>query len=215
MNGTAFVLCSFKSIFVHTMKPFPRKISRVNQLLLAAVLFAAAFVFNTAFAPGEKAVFTTAGLSSKKALKINGTNYKITVTKKCIETGEPPFDCRTTIKFTPAGLPDLVIHGDAYRFAAKDLNGDGKTEIITLASEHGNWRTVSINTMSAASKTSAGYWYRPVSEFLWYPGFKGEEGCDAQLFWLADTKTLKVLTTNSADKAFGCTDEKLLVWKSR
>lgn len=200
------------------MKLFFRKFRPVNRLFLATGVIVAILFCSTAFAPpptDEKKVFTTADFSSKKSLKVNGTTYKITVTKKCIETGDPPFDCRTTIKFAPAGLPDLVIHGDAYRFAAKDLNGDGKTEIIALASEHGNWRTVTINTMSAASKTTAGYWYRPVAEFLWYPGLKGEEGCDAQLFWLAQSKTLKVLTTNAADKAFACTEEKLLLWKNR
>lgn len=187
-------------------------------MLLAAGLFALTCFISTAFAPPpaeEKPVFTTADFSTKKALKVNGTTYKITVSKTCIETGDPPFDCRTTIKFAPADFPDLVIHGDAYAFAAKDLNHDGKTEIITLASEHGNWRTITVNTMSSASKTSAGYWYRPVAEFLWYPGLEKEKRCNATLFWLPQTKTLKVLTTNAADESFACTKEELLVWKNR
>ena len=197
------------------LKNHSRRMKPVSSLLL--FLFLLLFLLSlTAFSSkraAEKNVFTTAAFRTKPKLKLNGTSYTLTTSKKCIETGNPPYDCRTTIKFSPADFPDLIIHGDAYAFAAADINQDGKTEFLALASEHGNWRTVSVNALSSAAKTSPAHWYRPVSEFLWYPALGKEKGCDAKIFWLSETKQVKVITTNAADEAFACTKTELLKWR--
>lgn len=213
-----FFLQPFKSIFVYLMQKI-REINRTapSLFLQTALLFVTLLLFSAFIAKRkeDKPVFTTTALRQTKTLELNDTKYTITVTKKCIETGDPPYDCRTVIKFSPAGIPDLVVHGDAYAFAAADINRDGKEEVIALASEHGTWRTVSINALSASSKETGSRWYRPVSHFLWRPGFEGDNSCHAKLFWLPESKQVKVLTTNSADESFACTKEELLLWHAR
>ena len=101
------------------------------------------------------------------------SQYTLTVMKKCKETSDPPNECWTTINFSQKGYPELKVSGDAYSFAAADINQDGVDEIIVLSAEGGNWSQVYIFAIADPTKTSGPIWYKPTESFMWFPGFEG------------------------------------------
>lgn len=182
---------------------------RITLLLIFATLLK---VTNGQTANNKTLVFSTAMLKGTKTLKFNTNEIKLTVKKKCKETGEPPYECWTNITFSGDGFPPLKVRGDGYAFATADINKDGMDELIVLSAEGGNWREVYVYSLGEPTMTSDAFWYQPFDSFGWFPGTEGDNMCDAEIYLTADKKQVVVMTTNPADEKFKCTDKKIFKW---
>jgi len=180
-------------------------------ILIITTIFSAFYTGHTK----EKLVFTTSSFNESKIVKLNGTRYSLTIKKKCNETGEPPYECWTSIKFTPDNYPDLKVDGDAFSFSEADINQDGVDEFLALSANGGNWRQVYVFAIADPTMTSGPFWYQPIESFMWYSGFGGDNFCDARIYWLEDKNQVKVLTTNVAEEDFKCTDVRIFDWTTK
>ncbi len=159
-------------------------------------------------------VFTTS-FNDTQSVNLDGKGYQLTITEKCKENGDPPFECQSTINFPGGAFPAIVIEAELEGLASADINMDGKQELILLSAEGGNWKTVSIYSNSSQSSGSRGSWYQPIESFLWFPGSEEDKMCDAKIYWLGQKNQVRVLTTNSADENFKCDEEKKFKWKTK
>ena len=152
-------------------------------------------------------IFSTDMLKSTKKLVINKTETFLSVKKKCNEIGEPPFECFTNISFLKDIYPGIKVKGEAYAFASYDINQDGNDEFIVLSENGGgNWRTVNIFCLADPTMTSGPYWYEPFQSFSWFPGFDGDNNCNAKITWISAKNEVNILTTNAGDENFKCNE---------
>jgi len=182
---------------------------------LLTLLIVTALTTLTAFYGGqtpEQLVFTTSSFKSSKTIKLDGIQYSLTVKTKCKE-GEPPQDCWTKVKFSPDNYSELKIHCAYSSFASADINQDGVDELIVLSSQNnGTWTEVYVFAIDDKTKAFWPSWYQPIEPFMYWPGTEGDNACDARIFWLPDTKQVKVLTT---DIDFNCNDQKIFKWTTK
>lgn len=184
----------------------------LSLFILAALTTLTAFYHEPT---NEQEVFTTSSFKSSKTIKLDGIQYALTVKKKC-KGEEPPFDCWTNISFSPDTYSDLLIHGAVNNFATADINQDGIDEIIVMVSMgNSTWTNVSVYAIDDKTKTFWPSWYQPIESFMYHPGMEGENVCDAKIYWLADKKQVKVLTTNGTEEGFKCNEQKIFNWKEK
>ncbi len=184
----------------------------MKRITLLLILTTFLKVANGQTSNNETLVFSTGSLKGTKILKLNKEDIKLTVTKKCNETGEPPYECWTDITFSDESYPTLKVTGDGYAFATADINQDGMDELIVLSAEGGNWRQVYVYALGEPTMTSKAFWYQPFDHFMWFPGTEGDNMCDAKIYLTADKKQVVILTTNAADENFKCNDKVVYKW---
>lgn len=151
----------------------------------------------------ESIVFSTRELSSRKSIKIDGKHYSITFAKTYIEGEEPPSARSTRISFSPNDVPDIVVDGDVYSIATRDLNLDGKQEVVASTLSNGTW--ASIYTFQRVNNK----WKEAFEPFMWWTA---AEGCPAKIYWTTGKNQIRILTTNSATENFDCSEEIIHNW---
>lgn len=187
----------------------------MQQITFSLFLFLGFFSLKSQEVSPFKLSFSTSSLSDKKAITFNGKTIKLTVTTKCNENTEPPFECYTNIKFSDNAILNIEISGEGYAFAVADINKDGIDEFVVLSKGGGNWRNVSVYGYEEASMTSNPFWYEPFGSFLWYPGFEGDYMCDAKIYFNKNENKVKILTTNAAEENFKCNEEITAKWSNK
>ncbi len=154
----------------------------------------------------EALVFSTSMLSNPKKVTINGKTYSIVIKQEFVELNDgAPDEYTSTIIFKPGNLPQLKVGAELGSFAVKDLNGDGTEELIALT--HGNSTWGSIETYRITDKNK---WIQPFDSFMWWTM---EEGCDAEMYWSAGKKQMRIKTTNASNEKFDCTEVIKANWK--
>lgn len=157
-------------------------------------------------------VFSTNSKWNTKQVTYNEHVYNIKVTKKCKDETEAPGECYWIIDFQSEDMPKMRSNDEPTSFTTEDINMDGTEEIVALCAGHGAWVTVHVFTWGDPSQTSGPFWYEPIGSFEWYSGFEGDRVCDAQLFWMKDKNSVKVMTTEPAEEDFKCTKQQVMPW---
>jgi hypothetical protein len=169
-------------------------------------------------------VFSTNSEWSADRVTYDGQTYKVNVSKKCKDETEAPDECYWTVSFfKPAtmawetdaaaeDMPKMRCNDEPYSFTTEDINMDGTREIVALCASHGEWSALHVFTWGDPSQTSGPFWYEPIESFEWWSGSKGDRVCDAQIFWMQDKNSAKVMTTDPAEEDFKCTKQIVLKW---
>jgi len=172
----------------------------------------------------EQFVFSTNSKWNAKQIMYDGKKYNVKVAKKCKDETEAPGECYWIVSFyKPASnawesdalakdMPKMRCNDEPTSFTTEDLNKDGTAEIIALCAGHGAWVNLHVFTWGDPSQTSGPFWYEPINSFEWYSGFEGDRVCDAQVFWMKDKNSVKIMTTNPAEEDFKCTSQVVMPW---
>lgn len=152
----------------------------------------------------ESLVFNTRELSSRKSVTIDGKDYSLKFEKTYIEGEEPPSAKKTRILFSPDDIPSVNVDGDVYSISIKDVNLDGKQEVIASTLSNGTWAVIYTFT-----RNNDGKWKEAFDPFMWWTA---AEGCPAQIYWTTGRNQIRVLTTNAASQNFECSDEITHKW---
>ncbi|MEZ4806263.1 MAG: hypothetical protein R2815_02155 [Flavobacteriales bacterium] len=185
---------------------------RLALLFLTAAVTSSLAAQTKTTASSDHFVFSTNSKWSAKQVTYDGKTYNVKVTKKCKDETEAPGECYWIVDFQSEAMPKMRCNDEPTSFTTEDINMDGTNEIVAPCSGHGAWVTLHVFTWGDPSMTSGPFWYEPIDSFEWYSGFEGDRVCDAQIFWMKDKNSVKVLTTNPAEEDFKCTDQKIMPW---